>query len=283
MGKENYTRYSMRENMLKKVLVRIDYDGVTDINRWIEVIKADDLVRTRFQSYHQTMLNNATFDLSKMDEIAEQRSIPISAFKSQPVHRFSQATFAGHDDAISMEIANLFTTFLIDCRHYTTIDDYFVFLSDYFQRFLSFDPYIKIMRIGIRKIGGDTFTEIDQIGKVFEGNFFNKHAVDEAAGMIEREYHDRFFKSISARDGENDGHSLKVNFSTFCRRIEDAKPFQALLDIDGYVDSFVIKRDKLQFPQDFNSTLTVINEYLFELYKKSVTIEYLAAYGEERQ
>ena len=29
----------MRENMLRKVLIRIDYDGVTDINEWIKLFK----------------------------------------------------------------------------------------------------------------------------------------------------------------------------------------------------------------------------------------------------
>ncbi len=34
---KNYSRYTMRANMLKKVLIRIDYSGVTDINEWIKI------------------------------------------------------------------------------------------------------------------------------------------------------------------------------------------------------------------------------------------------------
>ena len=43
MSKNGYTRYSMRENMLKKVLIRIDYDGVTDIDKWIEQITRHEM------------------------------------------------------------------------------------------------------------------------------------------------------------------------------------------------------------------------------------------------
>lgn len=270
--------------MLKKVLIRIDYDGVTDIDRWIEVLKMDDLIRTKFHDYHKTMLNNATFDLSRMDEVAEQRSIPISAFQSQPIHRFSQSVFEGHHDTVIMEIANLFTTFLIDCKQYTTIDDYFKYLTEYFSKFLKYDPYIKIKRMGIRKIGGDSFEQLQMIGDTFEGGFFNEHTVDEKARMIEREYHDRFYKTLQVvEDKVNREKSLKVNYSTLCRSIENPKPFQIVLDIDGYIDEFIIQKDQLQFPQDFRKSLDLVNNYLFELYKKSVTKRYLSEHGEEEQ
>ena len=96
--------------------------------------------------------------------------------------------------------------------------------------------------------------------------------------MIDREYVDRIIK--------ND-ESVKVNFARRCRAIktnDDNTIYQALLDIDGYVDKGLIEKNKYNFPNDFESVVkTKINDYLFDLYKLSVTEQYLKDNGEEVQ
>lgn len=50
---KNFSRYTMRANMLRKVLIRIDYDGVTDINEWIKLFKENDELSSYFQKIHK--------------------------------------------------------------------------------------------------------------------------------------------------------------------------------------------------------------------------------------
>ena len=67
-----------------------------------------------------------------------------------------------------------------------------------------------------------------------------------------------------------------------CRVINiQGKPkIQVILDIDGYVDDSIISKNHYQFPDNLNSVLsTNINDYLFELFKKSVQEEYLKWHG----
>lgn len=282
MPKENFTRYSMRENMLKKILIRVDYDGVTDINKWIDIFKATPDLNSHFNDYGQSYLNKASFDLSKMEEVARQRSLPISAFDSVPIHHFRESHFDGHQDRVNMEIAGLFMTFQVDCVHYTNIDDYFDYLNRYLASFMESDRYIKIKRIGIRKIGGDSFASTEDMNNTFEAGFFEGHTIDNAdTTIIEREYHDRFMKTMT--EGDNANRSVKVNYSTHCRRIESERPFQAVLDIDTYIDEYIIRKDNLAFPAALSSSLTLINDYMFELYKMSVTLSYLNEHGEPQQ
>lgn len=96
--------------------------------------------------------------------------------------------------------------------------------------------------------------------------------------LIDREYHDRIIKS----DG-----TVKVNFSRRCRAIpadNGSVVYQALLDIDGYVDNGIIQNKGYKFPGDFENVLKEkINDYLFDLYKLSVTEQYLSNNGEEIQ
>lgn len=282
MSKNGYTRYSMRENMLKKVLIRIDYDGVTDINKWIELIKTDDLIKKKFNDYNRVSLNKASLDLSRMEEVAEQRALPLAAFSSQPLHRFYESKFEGRQDSVTMEIASLFMTFQINCKSYSNMDVYRDYITEYIEKFLQFDQFIKIKRIGIRKIGGVSDKRQEDIKGIFEGRFFTEHAIDrEEIYLIEREFSDKFMKTIHL--DADVSKLVKINYSTLCRHQDSSDTYQAILDIDGYIDEFIIKQNELEFPRDFKSSIEIVNDYLFELYKKSVTEKYLSEHGQEER
>ena len=274
----------MRANMLRKVLIRIDYDGVTDINEWIKLFKEKDELSSYFQKYTKGVQNQATISLSNMEEIAASRYIPLSTFQSEPLHRFSDAVFKDEngilrEDKIVMDVTSLFLTFSIDCVNYKNMDVYINFLNNYIRAFLENDKYIVIQRIGVRKLGGDVFESLDDFSKTFEGSVFaTPDAANLKGGLIDREYVDRIIK--------ND-ETVKVNFARRCRAIKTADGktvYQALLDIDGYVDKGLIEKNQYRFPELFERVVkNQINDYLFELYKLSVTEQYLKDNGEEVQ
>ena len=281
---KNFSRYTMRANMLRKVLIRIDYDGVTDISEWIKLFKEDKELSSHFLKYTKGVQNQATVSLSNMEEIAASRSIPLSTFQSEPLHRFSDAMFKDEDgiqreDKITMDVTGLFLTFSIDCVNYKNMDVYISFLNNYIKAFLDNDKYIVIQRIGVRKLGGDVFRSLAEFSETFENSVFATPDVANLdGGLIDREYVDRIIK--------ND-ESVKVNFARRCRAIktnDGNMVYQALLDIDGYVDKGLIEKNKYKFPNDFENVVkTKINDYLFELYKLSVTEQYLNENGEEVQ
>ena len=159
----------MRANMLRKVLIRIDYDGVTDINEWIKLFKENRELSSYFQKYTKGVQNQATISLSNMEEIAASRSIPLSTFQSEPLHRFSDAVFkedgVQREDNIVMDVTSLFLTFSIDCVNYKNMDVYISFLNKYIKAFLENDKYIVIQRIGVRKLGGDVFKSLDDFSE----------------------------------------------------------------------------------------------------------------------
>lgn len=85
MPKSDYDRYSLQENQLKKILIRVDYSGVTQIENWVENIKTS-FIKNIFGNYFKRINNNATLDLSNLTEIAKKQSIPISEIIKEPVH-----------------------------------------------------------------------------------------------------------------------------------------------------------------------------------------------------
>lgn len=268
MNKDSFTRYSMRENMLKKVLIRVDYDGVTDINNWILQLKEDDALSSCFKSYHMALQNKTSFDLSKMEEFADSNSIPLSKIKSEPLHKFFDSDFQNREDIIEMEVSNLFLVFTISCNNYKNLDPYIEYLSVYFDRFLDFDKYINLKRVGIRKVGGRVFDSLEEVGETFEEELYGLNIKSIPKKKYDLEYVDRFF---------DEDRRVKVNFSRRCRAVdyEGKTKYQALLDLDGYVDSSIILHSKFVNPGYFKQLVVSINDYLFELYKISVTEQYL--------
>lgn len=268
MSKKAFTRSNMRENMLKKVLIRVDYNGVTDIDKWILKLKKDNSLSSHFKSYNQELQSRTSFDLSNLGDFEVSNSYPSSRIK-EPLHKFYEGNFKDREDAVLMEVSGYFLVFTITCKNYINLDIYIEFLSEYFEKFLKFDKYIDIKRIGIRKVGGDEFDSIEGVGKTFEKIIFGLNIKGIPKKKFELEYVDRFF---------DEEQNIKVNFSRRCRTINvkgKGSIYQALIDLDGYVDSSVMTHADFDNPNCFKQLITNINNYLFELYKISVTEQFL--------
>lgn len=273
MAKSKYDRYSLKENLLRKILIRIDYTGVTTIDNWIESIKTD-FVKKYFDRYIRRLHNNARVDLSNLGDISKSLSIPISEIVREPIHTFTESKFAEREDKVQLDITSFYTIISIDCINYKNIDLYLTFTEELINNLLNSDTYIQIKRIGIRKIGGTEFNNREEIYKVYEENQFLCQLIDDHdIEIANREYTDRFLKK---------NPDVKINYSRLCRsvNIQGETKMQVILDIDGYIDDSIISKNGYQFPKDLHNVLSVnINDYLFELFKKSVQEEYLKKYG----
>ena len=126
--------------------------------------------------------------------------------------------------------------------------------------------FMDIKRIGIRKLGGDTFKSINQMFQVYKRELFFGQDIDSSAKFLQREYTDRY----ACADG-----FMKVNYSRNYRlRVVDGQDkCQAMLDIDGYVDESNISRYDVK--DDSMKVLEFINTNIDEVFFNSVTKEYI--------
>lgn len=267
---EDVTRYDVRGDLLKKVIIRIDYTGVPTITDWIDYLTKDEYLSSKFNSYDKGALNKATLRFSNFDEIAKSLSIPLQELKKETIHRFSASKFPGHEDEIVMDVTSYFTTLTIDCHNYRTIDDYFDYINTYMLKLKECARFLKIIRIGIRKIGGNAFPSVDKIGEVFNSQLFFGEIIDETSTTAhEIDYRDSF---IEKED------NIKVNYGRLCREVlnqEHKTVYQVLMDIDGYVDEEIIFKSTLPLPDALLDTMKKINNSLFRLFKKSVNQDFL--------
>lgn len=269
-AKGKIDRYALKRNILSKVLIRVDYDGVTNIGNWIDMFASDKELSEPFNIMEKGEQNQVTFDLSRTKEIAQQRSIPLKTFRSELITKFSDSHFKDRSDIVVMEISSLYMTFLVECREYKNLDVYIDYICKYFNKFLEGNRFYRIKRIGIRKIGGSRFATLQDVNSIFEPNLFACNVLGlEGTYLLDKSYTDRFRHN-----------NVKVNFTRCCRNTgrEDA-PYEAVLDLDGYVDMSTIPNYGSQFPHNLKEVLTEINDYLFHLFKMAVTIKHLEDYA----
>lgn len=266
MCKDRFTRETQKENNLKQVIIRIDYDGMTSSANLVDALKIE--LRKYFTTMTRSMFNQAKLNLSNAAEIARTLSIPIDELKNTPVFDFATTPFGATKDSVKLEISSFYSALTIISTEYGGINPYFDFMSWYMAQLYNQEPFLDIKRLGIRKRSGESFNSIEEISHTYEQKYYFGQTVDGGNTLIRREYQDCFW---------NDEENIKVNYNRAIRTIkmEDKNGFQIVLDIDVYVDEGIIQKEGFNFKNDFCAVFSKLNNYQYELYKKAVTVEYL--------
>ena len=263
----NELRHTLERNLLKNVLIRLDYSGIDDIQKAIS--NNEEFFKQHFGCYTRGKKNNASIDLTNVDDIAKTLSIPVREINSETVHTYSEWKGGQHDD-VKLSITSYYTTLNVACRDYKTIDEYLAFIKELIVLMYGIYSFMDIKRIGIRKLGGDTFDSIEQMFYVYKSDLFFGQDIDQTAKFLQREYTDRY----AFADG-----SMKVNYSRNYRlRVVDGQDkCQAMLDIDGYVDESNISRYDVK--GNLIEVLEFINTNIDKVFFNSVTQEYINKKG----
>lgn len=272
--KRNIKREDIKKNLLKKVLLRIDYDGIASIDNYVE--NHYDFFGKYFSDTCKGSINNATIDRKSLDEIADRLSLDVKEFRKEPLHFFrspKRDVIVGTDD-VELTISTYYVALDIKCNNYQTIDQYMDLIIDLFQSLYTTFKMFKVRRAAIRKISGDTFDSYVALNKVYESDlFFGKQVEPNAEiDIFQREYHDAYILT---------DHTKKVNYARKFRTIkyEGNIKLQTVLDTDVYCDEFCLRMHKCSNEQDLKELMYSINDHQFDLFKESVTIDYLKSQG----
>ncbi len=268
--KEDIGRSDLQKNMMKKIIFRLDYQGVLNSSDIISVFnkKFNGLFGVLQTTFH----NKVDFDMNNIEEMAETLSIPIKEIEKQEIYRFSSNKFG--TDKLILDISKYFTTLSVECVDYRGIDDYLNFFSELTDFLFDVNEYIVIKRIGLRKIGGLIFDDVKEIYTCFEQKYFNF------------DFQDTEFNSIRNRYIDVLQHNANSPLINYVRSFETGKyyneetkeetdAYQVLLDIDSYFSENILRNigfEKGNIKQLLEETNNV---HLFKLFKMSVTEEFL--------
>ena len=269
MNKDNISREEFKQNILREIVLRIDYTGVIIIDETISLFT--EKFKTSFSSYETTFLNRIDLGSIRIDEISENLSIPVKELEKQTVHRFTKNLFG--TDEVVFDISKYYSFMHIKTNNYLTIDPYLNFFSEYINFLNASISFLSIKRFGLRKISTNIYSSIEDLLQDFEQKYFYinvENGIFQNSGSHKMDL-------LTSEDG-------LFNF-TFKRIIDKGfqqepgqdikEAYQVLLDIDGYITEDNIR--KINFLKDAKSQMSLINsKYLFELFKISMTDSFLS-------
>lgn len=264
----NELRHTLSKNLLKNVLIRLDYSGIDNIQKVIS--NNEDFLQRHFETYTRGRTNNASLDLTNVDDIAKTLSIPVRQISSETVHTY--LVWKGNQkDDVKLSMTSYYTTLNISCKDYKNIDEYLDFMKELIGLMYDIYGFMVIKRIGIRKLGGNTFDSMEQMNNVYKNELFFGNDIDPNSIYLQREYIDRYALQ---------GNAMKVNYSRNYRLcvINGQNKHQAMLDIDGYIDESNINRHDLKTQS--MGVLKFINTNIDSVFFDSVTDEYINTKGD---
>jgi uncharacterized protein (TIGR04255 family) len=270
MKKDQIKRKTLKTNMMKNIIFRIDYQGIIDSE---DIIKCfNERFKGLFKNFQTTFHSKVDFDLNNIEDISDTLSIPVKEIQKQEIYRFTNNTF-GRDNLI-LDISKYFTTLTVNCLEYEGIDKYLKFFSSFIDFLFDNSAFLKIKRIGLRKIGGKIYLEHKDIYEDFEQKYFNFDFTDTIYSSIRNRYSD-----VLQFDDTNAIINYVRSFETGIYQDNETKKtsnaFQVLLDIDGYYSENIL--DIIGFKKGMAQKVleSTNNEHLFNIFKMSVTEKFL--------
>lgn len=271
MDKQQISRESLNNNIMKHIIFRFDYQGMIDSTDFVKLFHKE--FNGFFKSYSKNTHNKVDINLNDIEDISNTLSIPVSEIIKQDIHVFSDNQFGS--DSVTLNISIYNTILNIECVDYKNIDEYLGFIIKYANFLFTNESYIALKRFGLRKIGSNIYENFNLIHQDFEKEYFSfKETYFDGFSLYRNRIEEVLFKEDT---------KLKINFirnldtgNVFNQNSEEPiKAFQVSLDLDAYLDEEALTMN--EYKENLANLITDINNnILFNLFKNSMTKEFLA-------
>ena len=145
-----YTRDNILSPMLKTVIIRIDFSGLTNVRSFVNRIKSHEEMQKAFEK--MAMIPRQDMSVSFKPKDIEDGLLPITETQQSIIYRFYECKLGGHSKA-TLDIDQESITLAVDCQEkYEGSHDYSYFMGWLINELRAFDQYVVINRLGVRKI-----------------------------------------------------------------------------------------------------------------------------------
>lgn len=264
MSKEVYTRKNFRSSLLKQIIIRADYSSLTDLKGFIMKLKSLTWFQMIFTGYRLIRTNNINLQISP--QVIEDKFIPLEVNETGDIHRFFDCKIEPIQKTV-LDIGPTFICITIECNNsYDTIDSYINSIAKTITALKEYDSYVQLERLAIRKIDGKDFSTLEEAYKTFEMIKDLENNIIDNVDPLKKSYTDSFVLKKT---------NIKVNFTRGLECFTNGN-IRCVLDMDGYIDSSLISSEDTSEEQIEYSLKVRINDELFNLFKASVTEDFLS-------
>ena len=262
----NDARSRFKHFFLKKVIFRLDYDGLLDT----DVSKVVSNIRDKYYSYGLSNMNikqenNINIKIDSDLNTPESERVALNGYNKNTVYCFES------NNGEIIEIGRNFFSFCIkDVKQYKSFDDYKELLIETIIALNKTTQFFKMIRIGLRKINMCYLKNINSLNKYFTQSAFNfKQTVTD---LPEYQCVNSKFTSFLIKDT----YKINYNRATIDGVMEGKngknEPLNLIVtDIDVYKDDMIKISSELKNKKSIEKCLDNQNIIEFEVFQSSIT------------
>ena len=261
LKKEEIRRHHFKSNDLKRLIIRLDFVGVTRIENLVFALKAN--FRDDFRFKRLPKGNGSTKGLDSL------LGIDNGTLSNLPIYSFYSDNYKQPSSRLSINISEFSISLELDCMNYDGFDNYRDLTIEIFQKLNALEPFAEIKKIGIHKTSAFWAEDQKLIRGAIELEALPNPVVEEHFPQCS--YSDEFYwieRNVAVKllrqlwwgtmiSGENQKPVLQVALK---------------YDVTRDVSTAQIKQIDKEF---LFETLNQINDAHFELFKRSMTEQYL--------
>lgn len=260
LKKEEIERHHFKSNDLKRLVIRIDFTGVRKIDNLVFALSKDAFGENfrfvkKISSGNRLSSDENPFAGSRRD-----------LYENSPVYSFFSDDYKATGSKLEIEISEFSISLELKCNHYDGFDGYRDLMRSIYVRLRDLEPYVELKRIGVSKTSAFWAEDQKNIRNAIEIEALPNPVV--VVHFPQCSYSDKFY-------WQERRVSVKLNrqlwWGKMIKEDVDKSVLQVSLNYDVYRD---IK--ELDFGEwQLKDTLDEINNAHFDLFKKSMTEEYL--------
>lgn len=268
MAKSKFKRSNVKSQILKKVIIRVDFEGLTDIVGCVNTLKP--IMNDKFRKF--SPINKSNFNI-KLNHPKSQSPVDVD-MEQKTLYQFS-------DSAIGKSEANFmfgpdFAYIEIKCSNdYEGCNEYIKLMANIIDDIVHFDAYISIKRLGLRKVDVVHFDTLEQLNQSVECPIWENYAKRPVFRPLKTEDSDLLY--------QKDVHTIfNIRRTTQLVRVQDQEMLQYILDIDAYKECSFIRLDDLSTVENIEKMISEqMNEPMFDYFIGTFTEKYLETFYHE--
>ena len=198
--------------------------------------------------------------------IESELKIPIKELSKIETYKYRNS-----DGNVELEVNELYSALNVDVNNYNDINKYCNIFSEVINGIKEKSVYLKINRIGLRKINDCIIRDKSRFNDYFDKEYFFDISNKLRLNSIKTEKINTQFVDTFSVEKYMFNYIRIVSGGVLTIGSQNYDVYQAVIDIDGYSYDRELLNTLLGDTNEISNIILELNENLFELYSNSLT------------
>ncbi len=257
---KEYTRNNILSQMLKTAIIRIDFTGLTNLRSFVNRIKSCENLQKAFGK--MVLIPQQNMSVSFRPKDVEDGQLPYTETQKSVLYRFYECKMGG-DSNVTLDIEPRSITLAVDCqKKYEGSKEYSYFMGWIIDELMSFDQYVTINRLGVRKIDVQVLEAGEPIEKYFNEKFVVAQSWKSSPTKM---------KSILTELIEIE--NISFNVTQHIDYVNDGR-VRLIYDVDSFLNGVILEK-ALESGKSSDLLYHDMQDRMFDLFVSVASVDYL--------